>query len=300
MKSHLSNIIASVIIPAFSFELLKVTLQSIINQQYNKNKIEVIIVNDGSGEFTCDMLKYYRKYVIINYIFQENKGYRVASARNLGIINARGKILIFVDAGIVLGTNTIKEHINLHMRKKNSVISLGYIFGMNLEKKNETELKKIIDLNNIDNSIEYLKDKKEFSDTRELSYSLCNDKLDKLAAPWSLLWTGNVSIRKKDILKFGLFDINFDFNYGIEDIELGYRLYMNNFYFINNRKAAAIRYPHKSNIKNKNQQIQINKLYFYNKYKSKIIKEFIALNPNEINLNGSEPLKLPVLPPASP
>jgi len=56
------------------------------------------------------MVKGYEDHLSIRYFFQEDKGYRVASARNTGIENSTGEIIIFVDSGMILSRNFVKAH----------------------------------------------------------------------------------------------------------------------------------------------------------------------------------------------
>ncbi len=86
----------TVIIPVYNAEkTLDRCLKSIINQSYGK--LEILIINDGSVDKTLDICEAYKKRDSRIKIFcQKNKG--VSAARNLGIKNALGKYLAFVDA----------------------------------------------------------------------------------------------------------------------------------------------------------------------------------------------------------
>lgn len=67
-------------------------LDSIYSQTCND--FEVIVVNDGSTDNVLDVLKSYDKPISV--ISQENKG--VSVARNIGIENAKGDYICFLDA----------------------------------------------------------------------------------------------------------------------------------------------------------------------------------------------------------
>lgn len=85
----------SVIVPAYKVEdTIECCLQSIINQTYSN--LEIIIVEDGSPDRCpeiCD--EYMRKDSRIKVIHQKNGG--VAKARNVGLLNATGEWILFVD-----------------------------------------------------------------------------------------------------------------------------------------------------------------------------------------------------------
>lgn len=86
----------SVIIPAYNVEpYIERCLKSVVNQTY-KN-LEIIIINDGSTDntpFLCD--KWEKQDKRIRVIHKENGG--LSSARNIGIENAQGDYLAFVDS----------------------------------------------------------------------------------------------------------------------------------------------------------------------------------------------------------
>lgn len=86
----------SVIVPAYNAERhLKECLDSLLAQTYQR--IEVIIVDDGSTDRTAQICKEYtEKDKRIVYVFQKNQG--VSEARNHGIQVAKGDYLGFVDA----------------------------------------------------------------------------------------------------------------------------------------------------------------------------------------------------------
>ena len=84
----------SIIIPAYNAgKTIKKCLDSICNQTY-KN-IEIIVINDGSNDNTEDVVKSINNDKII-YFKKENGG--VSSARNLGLDNATGDYIFFIDS----------------------------------------------------------------------------------------------------------------------------------------------------------------------------------------------------------
>lgn len=86
----------SIIIPAYNAEnYLVKCLNSLVNQ--TKKEIEIIIVNDGSTDRTKDIAdRFKNKYPdLVKVISQSNQGQSVA--RNVGIENAEGKYIGFVD-----------------------------------------------------------------------------------------------------------------------------------------------------------------------------------------------------------
>lgn len=96
----------SIVIPVYNAELtLEGCLESVKNQSY-KN-LEILIINDGSVDRTLEICEMYAaKDSRIKIFTQRNKG--VSSARNLGIENASGEYLAFVDADDYIEKNMFK------------------------------------------------------------------------------------------------------------------------------------------------------------------------------------------------
>ena len=86
----------SVIIPVYNVEkYLRECLDSIVNQTFKD--IEIICVDDGSTDKSLEILREYEqkdKRIIV--ISQPNKG--VSTARNIGMQQATGKYMMFVDS----------------------------------------------------------------------------------------------------------------------------------------------------------------------------------------------------------
>jgi len=86
----------SVVIPAYNAEqFLDETLESVLSQTYEN--WECIIVNDGSTDNTESVAKKWcEKDARFRYFYKENSG--ASDTRNLGIKEARGEFIAFLDA----------------------------------------------------------------------------------------------------------------------------------------------------------------------------------------------------------
>lgn len=91
-----TNFLISVIIPTRNrCNLLPRAIDSVINQGYEN--LEVIIVDDASNDATSDVAnKYANRFRIFKYI-QNIKPYGGAQSRNIGIQEASGKYIAFLD-----------------------------------------------------------------------------------------------------------------------------------------------------------------------------------------------------------
>lgn len=232
----------SVIIPTYNrSDLLKLTLESIVKQNINLRDIEVIVCDDGSSDDTKSATYSFSKKLNIKYLFQEDKGFRAGKARNMGIKAADSNLCIFVDTGILLGSNTINEYIKCYESDNNTVI-IGTVLGFHDLNANEDILTKVVDIRDIDKSIDTLMDKKVY-DSRERYYNKYGEDLSKWKAPWVIMWGCNVGISKDSLLRVGLFDEYYN-TWGGEDTDLGIALYKNNNKFISNKKCVAVDTPH--------------------------------------------------------
>ncbi len=94
MKNNTKQILFSIIVPVFNNEsTLDKCLKGLISQKFQSGKYEIIVVDDGSIDNSQQIINRYSVKVLKN-----NFKTGAYAARNLGIANASGKILIFTDA----------------------------------------------------------------------------------------------------------------------------------------------------------------------------------------------------------
>lgn len=85
----------SIIIPTYNRAwCIERAIKSILAQDFQG--WEMIIVDDGSTDNTREIVEKYLSDTRIKYFFKENGG--VGSARNLGIKNAKGEMMVFLDS----------------------------------------------------------------------------------------------------------------------------------------------------------------------------------------------------------
>ena len=72
----------SVIIPTYNrADLLKLSLQSLARQNIDKELFEVIVIDDGSIDFTSSVCKKFTQKVNLKYFYQRNSGRFVKNYR---------------------------------------------------------------------------------------------------------------------------------------------------------------------------------------------------------------------------
>ncbi|HTN20033.1 MAG TPA: glycosyltransferase family 2 protein [Pelobium sp.] len=116
------NVAVSVIIPFFNNHLtIQETLDSLENQEF-KN-FEVILVEDkNSRSINPEILK--KPYNFKFYFFKNTGNAGASSNRNLGIKNARGKYLQFLDSDDLISNNKLQSQFQL-IGNYNNVIAMG-------------------------------------------------------------------------------------------------------------------------------------------------------------------------------
>lgn len=91
-----ADIKVSVIMPVYNaFDYLRPAMDSVLDQKLKE--IEVICIDDGSTDHSLDILKEYQERdARIRIVTENNAG--PSTARNKGIVRARGEYIIFLDA----------------------------------------------------------------------------------------------------------------------------------------------------------------------------------------------------------
>lgn len=100
----------SVIIPTYNREkMLGITIKSFIEQDYPKDRYEIIISDNNSKDMTSDVVSKLQKEspVPIKYIFEERQG--VHYARNSAAKIASGDILYYTDDDMIADNRLIEE-----------------------------------------------------------------------------------------------------------------------------------------------------------------------------------------------
>lgn len=114
---------ASIIIATHNrYNSLIRSINSILNCDYDKEKYEIIIVDNKSTDNTRLVKEIYKKYKNFIYVYEEKPG--VHFARNRAIKKAKGGILIYTDDDVEVSRNFIKAYVTA-FRKYNKMTSAG-------------------------------------------------------------------------------------------------------------------------------------------------------------------------------
>lgn len=160
----------TVLIPTYNRKtILLKALKGLFLQTFPHDKLEIVVIDDGSTDGTLDAIQALTPPVQIVCTKTQRMG--PAGARNQGLKIARGEIIIFMDSDIVPCPEFVEAHVKIHT--KDNLIGHGPVIHTNdLENPTEAEMK-ITDIAN------------------------------------AFFATGNASIFKKHLFAAGLFDEDF-------------------------------------------------------------------------------------------
>jgi glycosyltransferase involved in cell wall biosynthesis len=235
--------------------ILEKTLRSLFVQ--TTQEFEILVVDDGSTDETPDLLKRLEsedprlRHVRIN-----NSGRSIA--RNVGIEEARGEYILFLDSDVVVVPTFVETHLAAHRRfLRRHPQGKAFCQGLSL---------------NVDdfNQLERKPTMADFS-----------------AAYFA---TNNVSIPKKYLVDVGMFDSAF-VEYGWEDLELGLRLKRYGCNILRSRKAIGYHYHPPFSIEDLPRLKRIEEergrtaVLFYRKFPTLEVRLMIQLTPLHRFLN---------------
>lgn len=181
-----SNVLVSFVVPAYNVEkYIPKTLNSLLSQ--TEKDFEIIIVDDGSTDNTYQVVK----EILQNSGFQNYKILRkpnggVSSARNVGIKEAKGKYIIFLDGDDYVAPELVEEVKNIVL--KNDVDMLCWKFQCvdETEKPAEYQFEQ-----------EGLKEGQIYTGLQVLERILTERSF------W--IWTGSAAYLREPIIRNGLF-----------------------------------------------------------------------------------------------
>jgi glycosyltransferase involved in cell wall biosynthesis len=205
---------ASVIIPVYNQpDRLALTLASLSRQTCDMSEVEVIVVDDGSTEDVAAVVS--AAPLPVRYWRQENRGR--AGARNAGISLARGPVLIFLDADLLVDPAFVGAHLEAHRGEEEVVIGRLLHFPAGVYEEVCRRLRagcspsELADLACEDMYLRLLE-------------AVYFDEGRRRLMPWICAVFSNTSVRREALERAGGFDEGFT-GWGLEDIELGYRLF---------------------------------------------------------------------------
>lgn len=260
----------SIIIPTYNNkDSLRMVLSSVLNQSLSKSDYEIIVVDDGGDDGTREMIESLGKDIL--YFWQEDLGFRAGQARNLGVRNAGGEFLIFLDDDTVVPHNFIENHLFSNLEG----VTLGYNASYGSDK--DYDINDVKDFLKEGNKVGQLKVIPEFRDEWFKDSILRDSKTNQKL--WFVFASGNMSMKKSLFNKF-MFDEEF-IGWAEEDVELGYRMQSHGIRIILNQECIGYNIRQspegmKSMItKGKFLSTTKNQILLFKKHPHEIVKEYI-------------------------
>jgi glycosyltransferase involved in cell wall biosynthesis len=234
----------SVVVPTYNYrDNLRRTLDSLCQQQFAADRFEVIVADDGSTDGTEQLVASYQQLLNIRYIYQEDAGFRVSKARNLGASLARFHLLLFFDAGMIAAPDMLSRHYQRHQQHADLAL-IGLSYGVNEFSLDYPELLlQLVDAFSLTDLFQQLPRYPALADCRYNYLQSLQFELAALRYPWVVFWTGHVSCRTRVFRQLGGFDEWFQ-SWGGEDVEFGIRLFQHGSRFELLPEQWSLHYPH--------------------------------------------------------
>ena len=224
----------SVVIPACDrHEMLTEIVARWSAQSYPAESFEVIVVDDGSRTSLAPCFENAAPNVRLVESPGSDAKFRAGQARQRGASVAAFDTLAFLDADIAVGDDFLWALDWIHQRVDDPVV-LGYLSGYNLHDIGFTHsIDDIRGGKNPETTLAVIPDR-----SREPALRACLDNVDWLPEAWRLAYTGNLSLTKRSLEAVGGFATAFS-GWGLEDLDLGYRLHRAGFPFVFSRFAVG-------------------------------------------------------------
>lgn len=185
----------SVVIPTFNRRSsLEVVLPSLLQQTIVPERYEILLCDAGSVDGTDELVRELNAGERIRFSPGGDSGR--AGARNRGLREARGELVLFTDADIIAEPGLLQAHADRHARRPGCAVVGCEIQVQSLD---------------------------EYQEFRKSPQSHARHRPSRQTLPWHYFLTGNASAGRQLLVDVGGFDEAFQ-GYGHEDLELGYRL----------------------------------------------------------------------------
>ena len=204
----------SIIVPVFNGEnAIEECIQSLLDQDYPRDKYEIIIVDNNSKDGTGEIIKRYPVLYLLEDEIQSSY-----AARNKGIGYAQGEIFAFTDSDCVASKNWLKEAMLLF---KEDLV--GCVTGEVYAYKPLTAVEK------------HLERSKELSNKDKMF----NGKMDCVP-------TCNAIYRRSIFEKIGFFDATMKSG---GDVDLAWRMHQKTNYQIEFCPGAVVYHKHRADLR---------------------------------------------------
>ena len=208
----------SVVIPTFNRrDRLERVLAALERQTTPPSEFEVVVVDDGSTDGTSEWLGQRSTSFELRALRQTNAG--PARARNVGVEQAAGEIVLFIDDDVEPVPELIAEHLSVHAAEPDVVV-IGPLASLP----------------------HYEQPWVAWEQAKVEAQYRAMERGD-WAPTFRQFWTGNASLARRHILGAGGFNPDF---LRAEDVELGVRLKNRGLGFRFNPRARGLHFAERS------------------------------------------------------
>ena len=206
----------SIIIPTYNrVKALDECLDSIISQTTLPK--EVIIVDDSDNDVIEILIghrnrEFEEKKILLKYI-RSKREKSLTIARNIGIENAAGDIILFLDDDVILNEEYLKEILKVHKEYPNALGVQGHITNTNFSKLKNSIKKLLFYSHNETNKCRVLP-------STYTTYPYLLNRI--ITCQWL---SGSNQSYKKSVLEKFKYDENLKRYSYKEDVDLSYRIY---------------------------------------------------------------------------
>ena len=209
----------SVIIPTYNrLARLQRVLTALADQTYPAERLEIVVVSDGSTDGTDQYLQDHPPVELV-FACQPNAG--PAAARNRGIELASGTLVVFVDDDVIPVPGLVEQHVESHRKGGDGLVVIGpMLTPLDVELSPWVQWEQTMLYRQYDAMVKgcYEPTPRQF-------------------------YTGNASVARDALVEVGGFDTRF---FRAEDIELAYRLQDAGLRFVFNPDAIGYHHADRS------------------------------------------------------
>ncbi|HJL14423.1 MAG TPA: glycosyltransferase [Sandaracinaceae bacterium LLY-WYZ-13_1] len=196
---------ATVVIPTYRRAPRLRALLECLTHQRGDHLRKVVVCDDGSGDETGAVARTYEEHLPLDYAWQEDRGFRAGQARNMGIERAEGDVVIFVDDDVLLRPDFVSHHVEAHAATDAPrSVAIGYRHRTDAFEGRVPSDADVLGAERDDRLVEL------------------EGPITEHPTPWVYVYSCNFSVT------LGGPELRFDGGFsgwGMEDTELGYRLF---------------------------------------------------------------------------
>jgi glycosyltransferase involved in cell wall biosynthesis len=196
---------ATVVIPTYNRAARLGALLECLTRQEGEALARVVVCDDGSSDDTEAVARSFEGRLPLVYAYQEDLGFRAGQARNMGIARAVGDIVVFVDDDVLVRPDFVAQHVRAHAaHEAERRVVIGYRHRTDHFAGVAPTWEEIVAAEREDRLLEL------------------SGPVSEQPTPWLYVYSCNFSVTLGHPELW--FDESFS-GWGLEDSELGYRLY---------------------------------------------------------------------------